>query len=245
MSGGRRFDAVFFDLGQTLVRAHPSFPILFARICAEHAVHLSDDGLSDFLCLIDREIAREQATGGGFSRSMEDSRRFWTDLYHRVLAERYPEYPQHLPTALFERFSNPATYQLYPDVLPALIALRDAGIKLAIISNWEEWAVAMVEQLGLPPFFDVTLISGVAGIEKPDPRIFRMAMEVTGVPASRTLHVGDNPAHDCDAADAVGITPILLDRYDRHPVSPWRRITDLETFAEWVIAPLTKLPGSG
>jgi putative hydrolase of the HAD superfamily len=94
----------------------------------------------------------------------------------------------------------------------------------------------MVDLLTLRPFFDVTLISGVTGIEKPDARIFQMAIEATGVPAARALHVGDNPAHDCDAAHAVGITPILLDRYDRHAGSPWTRISDLERFVDRVLA---------
>jgi putative hydrolase of the HAD superfamily len=232
MTEGRRFDAVFFDLGQTLVRPYPSFPALFARVCEEHAVRLSEKGVRDLLGLIDAEIAREQAAGGGFSRSLEDSRRFWTGLYCRVLESRFPGYPESLPAALFDRFSSPASYRLYDDVLPALSALREAGLRLAIISNWEAWADEMVDALALRSFFDVTLISGVAGIEKPDPRIFWMAIEGTGVPAARAMHVGDNPAHDCDAAHAVGITPILLDRYDRHPVSPWTRITHLERFAE-------------
>jgi putative hydrolase of the HAD superfamily len=236
MSGSRLFDAVFFDLGQTLVRPFPSFPELFAQVCAEHTVSLSEGGVRDLLCLIDAEIAREQAGGGGFSRSIEDSRRFWTGLYCRVLESRYPGYPEALPAALFNRFSSPSSYRLYDDVLPALSALRAAGVRLAIISNWEAWAEEMVDLLTLRPFFDVTLISGVTGIEKPDARIFRMAIEATGVPAARALHVGDNPAHDCDAAYAVGITPVLLDRYDRHPVSPWTRITDLERFADRVLA---------
>ena len=90
----------------------------------------------------------------------------------------------------------------------------------------------MVDALALRSFFHVTLISGVTGIEKPDPRLFRMAMEGTGVPAARAMRVGDNPAHDCEAAHAMGITPILLDRYDRHPVSPWARMSHLERFAE-------------
>jgi putative hydrolase of the HAD superfamily len=229
---GRRYDAVFFDLGQTLVRPYPSFPALFARICAEHEVCLSEEGVRDLLCLIDAEIAREQAGGGSFSRSIEDSRRFWTGLYCRVLESRFPGYPERLPAALFDCFSSPASYRLYDDVLPALAALRQAGVKLAIISNWEAWAEEMVALLALGPFFDVTLISGVTGIEKPDPRIFRMAMEGTGVLAARALHVGDNPAHDCEAAHAVGITPVLLDRYDRHAVSTWTRITSLDRFVE-------------
>ena len=120
MTKNRRFDAVFFDLGQTLVRPYPSFPALFAQVCEEHAVQLSEERLREFLCLIDAEIAREQSAGGGSSRSLENSRRFWTGLYCRVLGSRFPGYPEPLPAALFTRFSSPASYRLYDDVLPAL-----------------------------------------------------------------------------------------------------------------------------
>jgi putative hydrolase of the HAD superfamily len=232
MTRSRRYDAVFFDLGQTLVRPEPSFPALFSQVCARHGVGLTESVLTDLLSLIDAEIAAEQARGSGFSHSVDHSRRFWTALYQRVLATRFGSYPEHLPQEIYNCFSDLRNYQLYPDVLPALTALREAGIQLAIISNWEAWAEEMVEVLALRPFFDVTLISGIAGIEKPDPRLFQMAIEGTGVTAARALHVGDNPAHDCEAAHAVGISPILLDRYDRHAASPWARITTLDRFAE-------------
>jgi putative hydrolase of the HAD superfamily len=239
MGVGRRFDAVFFDLGHTLVCPHPSFPELFVRVCAEHNVALTLEQVGSLIFEADREIAALQASGGGFSLSMEDSRRFWLSLYRRSLEGLGRPYPDHLPEALYQRFTDRSIYRVYPDVMPALTALRAGGVRMGAISNWEAWCEELIIELELAPLFDFALISGVLGIEKPDPRLFQMALERAGVPAARAAHVGDNPDHDCEAARAAGITPVLLDRYDRHgsPGSPAGcvRMTNLTGFADWVL----------
>ena len=60
-------------------------------------------------------------------------------------------------------------------------------------------------------------ISGVLGVAKPDPRIFEAALAGAGADPSATVHVGDQPANDVAAARAVGITPVLIDRFARYP----------------------------
>jgi len=60
-------------------------------------------------------------------------------------------------------------------------------------------------------------ISGVLGVAKPDPRIFEAALAGAGADPSTTVHVGDQPANDVAAARAVGITPVLIDRFARYP----------------------------
>ena len=72
------------------------------------------------------------------------------------------------------------------------------------------------------------MISGVEGLEKPDPRIFQLAMERAGVEPGRSVYVGDNPEFDVDPALAVGMFPVLIDRRDRFPDAPGVRIASLE-----------------
>ena len=69
---------------------------------------------------------------------------------------------------------------------------------------------------------------GVEGFEKPDPRIFRLAMERAGVEPGRSVYVGDNPEFDVEPAMAVGMFPVLIDRRDRYPDAPGARIASLE-----------------
>jgi putative hydrolase of the HAD superfamily len=63
-----------------------------------------------------------------------------------------------------------------------------------------------------------------AGGRKPEPGIFLAALEQAGAPAEATVHVGDQPVNDVEAATAVGITPVLLDRYDRVPDAGGHRV---------------------
>jgi putative hydrolase of the HAD superfamily len=97
-----------------------------------------------------------------------------------------------------------------------------------VVSNFEEWLEQLLEELDLTRFLDVRVISGVEGLEKPDPRIFELAMERAGVSPATSVYVGDNPEFDVDPAAALGMLPVLIDRRDRFPDAPGVRITSLD-----------------
>jgi putative hydrolase of the HAD superfamily len=105
--------------------------------------------------------------------------------------------------------------------LEALPALAATGVRLAIVSNSdgtleERMADAGVVQVG--PGRGVALValidSGVVGIEKPDPRIFELALTACGVRPEAAVHVGDSRRTDVAGALAAGIRPLHLDPYD-------------------------------
>lgn len=81
----------------------------------------------------------------------------------------------------------------------AIDRLRARGLVLAVVSNWDISLHERLDHLGIP-----VVTSAEAGVRKPDPAVFRLALERLDVPASRTLHVGDT-AHDRDAAAAAGL----------------------------------------
>ena len=112
--------------------------------------------------------------------------------------------------ALFSR--NNAT--LYEDVLPTLNQVRQMDLKMGIISNWDTPLHAMVEELGLAPYFDVVVASHDQRVRsaKPDAVIFEYALNVVRVSAEEAVHVGDSFEADIMGAHAAGIRAILLDR---------------------------------
>lgn len=103
---------------------------------------------------------------------------------------------------------------LYNDVVPTLEHLRDAGFKLAIVSNWDTPLDPLTERLGIADYFDAIVASHDARVrsEKPDPHIFNYALTAVGVSAEEAVHVGDTYEADIVGARDVGIRPILLDR---------------------------------
>ena len=120
--------------------------------------------------------------------------------------------------ALFSR--NNAT--LYEDVLPTLDRLQQTGLKMGIISNWDTPLHAMVEELGLTPYFDVVVASHDQRVRsaKPDAAIFEYALNAVGASAKEAVHVGDSFEADIIGAHAAGIRAILLDR-DRTQTGRW------------------------
>ena len=104
-----------------------------------------------------------------------------------------------------------------PDGLgAALDAIRALGVKVAIISNSEGMLDRLFTDLGVLRHFDLVVDSGRVGVEKPDPRIFQIALERFGVPASGALHLGDMFATDVLGARAAGIRTALIDPFEHY-----------------------------
>ena len=212
-------EIVFFDAGETILHPHPSFPELFAEVVARRGVTSVD---ASAVARVQAELAPhlvELAHETGVDRpslSKEGSRRFWSHLYRAFLIRLGIE-DEGLVGALYDTFSDSSSYRLYGDALPALQRLSEAGYRLGLISNFEAWLEEMLVELEVGHVFDVTVISGLAGVEKPDPRIYAIALERAGVAPERAVHVGDSPALDIEPAQAVGMRAVLLDRWDRYP----------------------------
>lgn len=109
---------------------------------------------------------------------------------------------------------------LFPDALPLLTALRNAGKTLILITNgMQSTHLDRIEFLGLEAYFDHTLISDAVGFAKPDPRIFLHALELAACAPQEAAMVGDNPVKDIAGAQAVGITAYWFNPHS-HPLPP-------------------------
>ncbi|ROO85364.1 HAD superfamily hydrolase (TIGR01493 family)/HAD superfamily hydrolase (TIGR01509 family)/HAD superfamily hydrolase (TIGR01549 family) [Actinocorallia herbida] len=115
-----------------------------------------------------------------------------------------------LADALYDRSSLPVAWRPYPDAEKTLHALRERGIRLAVVSNigWDPRPVLKFH--GLDRYFDVLILSYEVGVEKPDPRIFQAACDELGLPPADVLMVGDDRQADTGAA-ALGCRVHLVD----------------------------------
>lgn len=125
---------------------------------------------------------------------------------------------------------------LYPDVRPALGALRRAGLKVLVAGNQTARAGELLRALELP--VDAVATSGEWGVAKPDPRFFAQVVELAGVAPQEVLYVGDAPVNDVLAAKAAGLRAAHIRR------GPWGHLwaddPRLEA-ADWRITALTDL----
>jgi putative hydrolase of the HAD superfamily len=94
-------------------------------------------------------------------------------------------------------------------VLPELDALRDAGVRLAVVSDASEEAPRLWPSTALGRRFEATVFSCEEGFCKPDPRMYHLALERLGLPAERCAFVGDGGSNELTGATAVGLAAFL------------------------------------
>jgi putative hydrolase of the HAD superfamily len=222
-------EIVFLDAGETILHPHPSFPELFARTCLEHGYSVSPEEVAPVLYGMVRDMGTVAAEIGvsAPSTTAAGSYALWTHIYRRCL-DGLGITDDSLPDELYSVFSDSATYRLYPDALPAVDRLRQKGYRVGLISNFEGWLEEMLVELQAGDVFEVSVISGLVGVEKPDPRIYEIALEQAGVEPQAAAHVGDSVRLDVEPATSVGIKAVLLDRSGTHPDAAWPTIRTLE-----------------
>ena len=103
-------------------------------------------------------------------------------------------------------------FRPYDDAAPALQGLRERGLRLVCVSNWDVSLPEVLRRCGLEDTLDATVTSAGAGARKPDPAIFGVALDAAGCSAAEALHVGDTPEEDLAGAGAAGIDALLIDR---------------------------------
>jgi putative hydrolase of the HAD superfamily len=108
-------------------------------------------------------------------------------------------------------------FRPYPDVLPALGELRERGLKLVIVSNWDTSLPGWLEPTGIMELVDGVVTSAEVGAPKPNPRVFERALALAGVAAGEAIHVGDKVDNDVEGAAAAGVRAILVQREGSPP----------------------------
>jgi putative hydrolase of the HAD superfamily len=114
--------------------------------------------------------------------------------------------------ALTEALVAALRFRAYPDVAPALRALRGLGLRLIVVSNWDVSLHDRLAETGLAPLVDAAVASAELGAAKPDGAIFAHALALAGVEPEAALHVGDSPAEDVGGALAAGLRAVLVAR---------------------------------
>jgi putative hydrolase of the HAD superfamily len=218
--------AVFFDAGHTLIYAHPDLGTVYAEATASLGVQLPPESFAEVFVPVFKEATRNYSQTSAASDAQDYA--MWRDITRRIY-ERLPALEAIEFDAWFEilyrRFGDPAVWRFYDDVETVLTDLRGRGLKIGIISNWDSRLKAISDGLGLTRLVDFLVISAEAGVRKPDPRIFRMALDKACVRPEEAIHVGDLPEEDAEGARRAGVRPVLIDRRKR--ITPGRFPADV------------------
>src|SRR6185436_412018 len=119
-------------------------------------------------------------------------------------------------------------WELVPPAVPgALAALRARGLRLTVVSNANGRLRHLFDRVGLAGSVDCLLDSCDEGVEKPDPRLFEIALERSGGAAETTIHVGDLYEVDVVGARVAGIRGVLYDTADLYADADCPRVRSL------------------
>ncbi len=210
------FKAVFFDVGGTLIHVHPSVGDVYAHHARPFGYSGSAQALNNGFRMQWKKMGGIESLG--HQSGAEAERNFWRTLVYEVFQpmgglDRFDEYFD----LIFEVFREKANWQIYEDVTESKIleTLKKKGIALGVISNWDSRLLSTLENIGLAQYFDFILSSAVIGSAKPDQKIFREALRLSGVAPHEACHIGDEIRTDIEGAKRAGIHSILIDRDNR------------------------------
>ncbi len=208
-----RVRVVFLDAGHTLLRPDPAVELRYASTAARFGIRGDPAAIRERFGRLWRE-GRAEREAGLYRTDAEGTERFWRGFVARVFepwtggGEAFDRFFE----ALYEEFTTPAAWRLFDDALPCLESLRGAGLRLAVVSNWDLRLRDLLDRLGVSPLFEATVISAEVGFEKPAPQIFARALEAMAALPSETLHVGDSLEDDVAGALGAGLDAAHLDR---------------------------------
>jgi putative hydrolase of the HAD superfamily len=191
-----RVQAVLLDALGTIVELEPPWVHLASALGIE-----PDDRI---VGAFKAEMAyyREHSDEGRDAASLADLRDRCAGLLSRELGRE----------VAVEEMMAAIRFRAFDDAATALRALRERGLRLVCVSNWDYSLPEVLARVGLAEHLDGVVTSAAIGARKPDPRIFEAALEVAGCGAAEALHVGDSGEEDVAGAEAAGIAALRIDR---------------------------------
>ncbi len=214
-----KYDAVIFDLGNTLVSYYTceQWPGILAECASGAAEHLRQrDMLRIDLTELPQRTQAERRDEGKSEKVMP-----LIDRLERIFKLSADDLDDSARLELSRAFMVPifATAHLHSDALAALAELRTAKIATGILSNspwgspYQLWREELTRH-GLSEAVDAAVFCTEVGWRKPDRRPFDFTLEKLGVPAGKCLFVGDDPRWDIAGPAAIGMDSLLISRHD-------------------------------
>jgi len=204
--------AVVFDAGGTLI--YPADPVgeTYARFAKSHGFRLSSETVDiAFREAMKSSCPREKVT----IPTDGNDRKWWKQVVRRSLPDSaFPETKAF--EAFFEEvylyFAKPEAWGVYPEVTEVLEDLRDRGLDMVVLSNWDQRLHAVLDGHGLGEWLPQRFISAELGWEKPDSAIYRHVAETMRLSPESFLSVGDDAKNDVEAPRKAGWKAVQIER---------------------------------
>ena len=200
---------ITLDVGNTLLLPYPSLGEIYAGAAARCGLYLEARQAEDRFVHAWRAALAER-NGLVYGRTDVEARAFWRRMVAEVVTPlgATPEQTQTLVDVLYTVFSHADAWQLQAGWSKLVSRCRFLGVRLGLVSNWDVRLRGLLDEVGVLAQVDAAIISAECGWEKPDARVFQLALSRLGAAASEAVHVGDSWEEDVEAARAVGMDAV-------------------------------------
>ncbi len=214
---GRRPRVIFLDAVGTLFGIKGSVGEVYSQIAQQHGVNVDAAALNRAF------FTSFRAAGAPAFPHVDNTAElqaqefvWWMGIARQTFQQtdslqKFPDFAEFFAD-LYQYFATAAPWVVYADVRPCLQQWRQMGISLAVLSNFDSRLHAVLHALDLTPFFASVTLSTEAGVAKPDPQIFAIALQKHLCQPDQAWHIGDSYEEDYQAARSAGLRGIWLKR---------------------------------
>jgi putative hydrolase of the HAD superfamily len=204
---------LLLDAMGTLIGLRRSVGDTYAELAAAHGVVVDAAAVNAAFPRLFRQAGPLAFPGLTGAALLEAEEGWWGELITATLQAcgHAGALPPALAPALFRHYADPEPWQVYADVVEPLQRWRERGIRLAVVSNFDQRLPGLLEALGLAELFEAVVVSSLVGAAKPDPLPFHQALTQLQLPAEAVWHIGDSPEDEAGAR-AAGLRCLLIRR---------------------------------
>lgn len=230
-----RTKAVFFDAAGTLIKPARRVGESYATIAAKYGKTVTPTELFERF-----RICFDGAPPLAFPDAVaEEIQQLEHQWWKRLVAQVFEPWGEFADfdvyfDELFAYFARPDAWQLYPEVGETLAALKQRGVRLAVISNFDSRLVGILDGLNIGASFAQVLVSSAVGYAKPQARIFEVALSRMGLSPAQALHIGDSETNDLQGARNAGVRGLIVDRDVGADSAPKHRVSSLKQILNYL-----------
>jgi putative hydrolase of the HAD superfamily len=200
--------AILFDVGGTLIEVTPSVGDVYSRVAYKYGQHI--------LPAVMNERFKSAWLKQGSLNDVHN-KAWWQNLVEEVVSPYSFDDKQVFFEDLYETFSDPSVWRIFPDVIETLNTLRMKGFQLAVASNWDDRLPLLLQKLELSKYFQYQFVSFQLKKTKAHEDFFLEVLSSLKLAPSEVIHVGDEEGNDYLAPQKIGIQSWLVNRKALYP----------------------------
>ncbi|WP_322879165.1 HAD-IA family hydrolase [Pseudocalidococcus azoricus] len=220
----QRPEAIFLDAVGTLFGIRGNVGEIYGNFAAQAGVIVDSTQLDQAFMISFSQAPKLNSSLAMGEELVALERAWWESVAAKSFAAvgalgEFPNFSAFFQT-LFDHFALADPWYVYEDVQQVLASWQQMGIRLGVLSNFDSRLYPVLEALKLADFFDSVTISTHVGAAKPDPDIFKIALEHYDLEPIQAWHIGDSWSEDVVGAERAGLGAIWLNRTGKSTPRP-------------------------